>query len=299
MLPLTYRDLTTLEEFALVVDLERQIWGPVYDDVVPVSILAVSVHSGGILIGAFDGDRMVGFVYSLPGIKEGKATQWSHMAGVVESHRSTGVGYQLKLLQRERALNAGLDLVQWTYDPLQALNAHLNFSKLGVVVGEYAENIYGLSTSPLHAGLPTDRFVADWWIRRPHVERRLAARESRDAGETAMAGSRPSWTLRDHGVAGAGLINHAVSAGEWLECGDVDLTLDARRLAVEIPTGFTDMLARAPHVALAWRMATRQIFNTYFGRGYRAVEFFLDRPSRKGTYLLVDKIEAANNRIEK
>jgi predicted GNAT superfamily acetyltransferase len=165
----TYRDLTTLENLGRRRS-ERQIWGPVYDDVVPVSILAVSVHSGGILIGAFDGDRMVGFVYSLPGIKDGKATQWSHMAGVVDSHRSAGVGYQLKLLQRERALSAGLDLVQWTYDPLQALNAHLNFSKLGVVVAEYAENIYGLSTSPLHAGLPTDRFVADWWIRRPHVD---------------------------------------------------------------------------------------------------------------------------------
>jgi predicted GNAT superfamily acetyltransferase len=75
MSAVTYRDLTTLEEFALVVDLERQIWGPVYDDVVPVSILAVSVHSGGILVGAFESDRMVGFVYSLPGIKDGKPTQ--------------------------------------------------------------------------------------------------------------------------------------------------------------------------------------------------------------------------------
>src|SRR5207344_3597699 len=110
MLPLTYRDLTTLEEFALVVDLERQIWGPVYDDVVPVSILAVSVHSGGILIGAFDGDRMVGFVYSLPGIKDGKATQWSHMAGVVAEHRSAGLGQTLKLRQRDRTLAMGLDL---------------------------------------------------------------------------------------------------------------------------------------------------------------------------------------------
>ncbi len=298
MLPITFRDLTTLEDFALVVDLERQIWGPVYDDVVPVSILAVSVHSGGILIGAFepsrasgspragsrgDGDRMVGFVYSLPGIKDGKATQWSHMAGVVSSHRSAGLGYQLKLLQRERALGMGLDLVQWTYDPLQAMNAHLNFSKLGVVVSEYAENIYGLSTSPLHAGLPTDRFVADWWIRKPHVERRLAAREARDP---EAARPKPSMILRDHSIADARRVNGLVSAGEWFECGDVDLTLDAPRLAVEIPTGFTEMLAQNPALAMAWRTQTRAIFTTYFARGYRAVEFFLDRPSRKGTYLL-------------
>jgi len=279
---ITFRDLTTLEDFALVVDLERQIWGPVYDDVVPVSILAVSVHSGGILIGAFDDDRMVGFVYSLPGIKDGNATPWSHMAGVVSSHRSAGLGYQLKLLQRERALSMGLDLVQWTYDPLQAMNAHLNFSKLGVVVSEYAENIYGLSTSPLHAGLPTDRFVADWWIRKPHVERRLAAREASDP----EAAARPSMILRDHSVADARRVNGLVPAGEWFECGDVDLTLDAPRLAVEIPTGFTEMLAQNPTLALAWRMHTRAIFTAYFRRGYRVVEFFLDRPSRKGTYLL-------------
>jgi predicted GNAT superfamily acetyltransferase len=272
MASITYRDLTTLDDFAVVVDLEREIWGPGYDDVVPVPILAVSVHSGGILIGAFDGDDMIGFVYSLPGIKDGKPTQWSHMAGVLPAYQSRGLGYGLKLLQRERALNAGLDLVQWTYDPLQAMNAHLNFAKLGVVVEEYAVNIYGVSGSPLHGGNPTDRFVADWWIRKPHVERRLAP--------AAM-------TMRDQGVAEAGRINRAAPAGEWLECGGLNLTLDARRLAVEIPTGFTEMLSKAPELALAWRMATREIFTTYFERGYRAVEFFLDRPSRKGSYLLV------------
>jgi len=105
---ITYRDLTTLDEFAAVVQLERDIWGPAYDDVVPVPILAVSVHSGGILIGAFDErpETRSGLVYSLPGIKDGKPTQWSHMAGVVRDYQSRGIGMQLKLLQRERALNA-------------------------------------------------------------------------------------------------------------------------------------------------------------------------------------------------
>jgi predicted GNAT superfamily acetyltransferase len=270
---LAYRDLTTLEEFAQVVELERDIWGPAYDDVVPVPILAVSVHSGGILIGGFDADRMIGFVYSLPGIKDGKATQWSHMAGVLPEYQSRGIGFELKRLQRERALAAGLDLVQWTYDPLQAMNAHLNFTKLGVVVEEYAVNIYGVSASPLHGGNPTDRFVADWWIRKPHVERRI----------------EPSSVLRirDQSVADAVRANCAAPAGEWSECAEVDLALDARRVLVEIPMGFTEMLSRAPQLALDWRLATRGIFTAYFGRGYRAVEFFLDRPSRKGAYLLV------------
>jgi predicted GNAT superfamily acetyltransferase len=272
MRELAYRDLTTLEEFANVVELERQIWGPGYDEVVPVPILAVSVHRGGILVGAFDGDRMIGFVYSLPAIKDGKATQWSHMAGVVAEYRSAGLGRRLKLLQRERTLAMGLDLIEWTYDPLQAMNAHLNFAKLGVVVEEYAENIYGTSSSPLHQGNPTDRFVAEWWIRTPHVERRLAP-----------AGPLP---LPTNGLADAVRVNRTAAAGEWLESVDVDLSLDARRLLVEIPTGFTDMVSRAPELALAWRICTRAIFTTYFDRGYRAVDFSLDRVDRKGAYLL-------------
>jgi predicted GNAT superfamily acetyltransferase len=266
---ISFRDLTTLDEFAAVVQLERDIWGPAYDDVVPVPILAVSVHSGGILIGAFDAGRMIGFVYSLPGIKDGKPTQWSHMAGVLPGYQSRGLGYQLKLLQRERALNAGLDLVQWTYDPLQAMNAHLNFSKLGVIVDEYAVNIYGVSASPLHGGNPTDRFVADWFVRDARVEERLR-------------GAAPLASVMTVEPAG-----RAQPAGEWLEPAIVDLTLTTKRISVEIPMGFTEMLSQAPDLALSWRLATREIFTTYFGRGYRAVEFFLDRPARKGTYLLI------------
>jgi predicted GNAT superfamily acetyltransferase len=272
---LTFRDLTTLDEFAQVVALERQIWGPGYDEVVPVPILAVSVHRGGILIGGFDGGRMVAFVYSLPGIKDGRPTQWSHMAGVVDEYRSAGVGRTLKLLQRDRALAMGLDLIEWTYDPLQAMNAHLNFAKLGVVCDEYAINIYGESSSPLHRGNPTDRFVAAWWIRRPHVERRLTP-----TGIVA---------LRSNEVGDAPPVNQVVSAGEWLACGEPDLTLDARRIIVQIPMGFTQMLAAAPELASRWRMATREMFTTYFARGYKAVEFFLDREARKGAYLLTRK----------
>src|SRR5262249_18405096 len=144
--------------------------------------LTISVKRGGILIGAFEAgaereasaERMIGFVYSLPGIKHGKPTQWSHMLGVLDAFRRDGIGRQLKLLQRERALAMGLDLIEWTFDPLQAMNAHLNFERLGVVAEEYEENIYGESTSPLHFGNPTDRLVAEWRLRDPHVERRLS-----------------------------------------------------------------------------------------------------------------------------
>jgi predicted GNAT superfamily acetyltransferase len=280
-----YRDLTTLEDFARVVELEKQIWGVGYADVVPSPVLTVTVKRGGILIGAFAGDaeprtanpeRMIGFVYSLPGIKHGKPTQWSHMAGVADDFRRAGVGRQLKLLQRERALAMGLDLIEWTFDPLQAMNAHLNFARLGVVAEEYEENIYGESTSPLHRGNPTDRLVAEWKIREPHVERRIKA-----------SGAAAKMTLRTSEIADAAPINRTAPSGDWIETVDVDLSADAKRLLVEVPTGFTEMLARAPELAMAWRVCTRAMFTTYFDRGYRAVDFLLDSAHGKGSYLLV------------
>ncbi len=268
-----YRDLGSLADFAAVVELERQIWGPGYEEVVPIPILAVTTKRGGILIGAFEGDRLIAFVYSLPGIRDGKPTQWSHMLGVVDEYRRAGIGRQLKLLQRRRAIDMGLELIEWTFDPLQTMNANLNFAKLGIVVEEYEENIYGESSSPLHKGNPTDRFVAEWWIREPHVERRLSL-------------TSPFGMMRTSEIATAPVVNDTTPAGEWIECGRADLTLDARRLLVVIPGGFGDMLQRAPALALRWRMATREIFTTYFARGYKAVEFFLAPGARGGSYLL-------------
>jgi predicted GNAT superfamily acetyltransferase len=269
---ITYRDLASLTDFATVVDLEQEIWGPGYTEPVPAPILAVTVKRGGILIGAFEGSRMIGFVYSLPGLKGGRPMQWSHMAGVVDPFRNAGIGCRLKLLQRDRALQMGLDLIEWTYDPMQAMNAHLNFAKLGVVVEEYEENVYGASQSPLHRGNPTDRFVAEWRIGDPHVVRRLQA---------------SGIPLRTHEIADIARANRAIPAGEWHECSALALDIEDRRLIVEIPMGFTEMLANQPDLALAWRMATRRIFTAYFARGFHAVDFLLDRDGRKGAYLLV------------
>ena len=268
------RPLQTIEDCRLVADLEREIWGFTDgDDIVSPAVLIVSVKRGGILLGGFDeGDRMCGFVYSVPGVKNGALMQWSHMLGVLPAARDSGLGRQLKLAQRDAALGCGLDLIEWTYDPLQALNAHLNFAKLGVVVEEYGENVYGDSSSPLHRGTPTDRFFAEWRITTPHVERRIAAWD------------QP--VVRDGSVAAAPLINPPRQKGEWLAPGDADLSQETRRLLVEIPTAFSDMQAREPELALAWRLHTRQVFQSYFGRGYRAVDFFLSRDAGRGHYLL-------------
>jgi predicted GNAT superfamily acetyltransferase len=172
----TLRDLHSIEEFRQVVELERRIWEYAdFADVVTVPVFIITVKRGAILVGAFDErDQMVGFVYSLVGAKTGNLMQWSHMAGVVREHRGKGLGRELKLAQRKRALAAGFDLIEWTFDPLQATNAHLNFRTLGVTCDEYAENIYGESSSVLHRGTPTDRLVVQWHIGAAHVERRLA-----------------------------------------------------------------------------------------------------------------------------
>ena len=272
------RRLTTLDECHQVAALEKSVWEFTdAEDVVPPSLLIVSIKRGGLLLGAFDGAELVGFVYSMPGVKDGRLMHWSHMLGVMPAAQGTGVGLKLKLAQREHAMRAGVDVIEWTFDPLQALNAHLNFARLGVIVEEYEEDVYGRSTSPLHLGTPTDRFVAEWRLSAPHVERRI---------------SMPVASLiRDSSVMSAVPVNRAQQKGEWLA--PALLTLDAsdRRLLVEIPTDFTEMQRRMPELAMDWRLSTRSIFETYFPRGYRVVDFFLAREARRGQYLLALRTE--------
>lgn len=269
----TIRPLTTLDDCREVARLERVVWGYTdAEDVVPPPVLIVSIKRGGILLGAFDETGgMKGFVYSMAGLKAGRPMQWSHMLGVAPEARNTGLGVQLKIEQRRATLDMGLDLIEWTYDPLQALNAHLNFARLGVVVEEYEENIYGESSSPLHRGTPTDRFVAEWHVREPHVERRIAA-------------SGP--VIRDGSILGAPIVNPAQDGDPWVRPTPGNLTLTDRRLLVEIPTGFADMQQQAPELALDWRLTTRAVFQHYLVRGYRVVDFFLSREAKRGQYLL-------------
>lgn len=267
----TLRDLHSHEDFAAVVELQRRIWGR-DDDNIPAWVLAASVERGAVLIGAAAGDRLLGFVYSVPGLKHGQPMQWSHMLGVLPERRSSGMGRALKLAQRERTLSRGLDLIEWTFDPLVATNGNLNVTRLGCVVEEYLENVYGASASPLHGGLPTDRFVASWRIGSAHVQRRL------DAGPIVA---------RDASVTRAAPVIETVEKGAWrTPSGEPRLDLDDERLIVEIPYGFVEMLQETPADALAWRMLTRRIFTTYFARSYRVVDFVGSRESGRAGYLL-------------
>ena len=272
MIDIQIRDLTTIDEFRQVVALEQAIWGYTdQGDLVTVPVFIFTVHRGATLIGAFAASRMVGFAYAVMGMKDGKAMQWSHMAGVLPEFRG-GLGYRLKLAQRERALTQGLDLIEWTFDPLQAMNAHFNFAKLGCVADEYAANFYGESTSALHRGTPTDRLVASWKITEPHVIRRLE--------------QPPALRARAQEVMDAPVVNQTRMDGPWREVTVIDLTRHDRRVWIEIPTGFTDMQQQAPERALKWRLDVRQMFEAYFGKGYRAVDFVLQRDAGFGRYLL-------------
>ncbi|HUJ22898.1 MAG TPA: hypothetical protein VLX58_15305 [Bryobacteraceae bacterium] len=170
------RALTTQLEFEGAVDLQKQIWG--FDDIelLPVRLFVVATKVGGQAFGAFDGHRLVGFCLAIPGLKaSGGSYLHSHMLGVIPEYRDSGVGRLLKLKQREDALARSIHLIEWTFDPLEIKNAYFNMERLGAIVRRYVRNQYGTTTSRLHAGLPTDRCIAEWWIASPRVKALLDA----------------------------------------------------------------------------------------------------------------------------
>jgi predicted GNAT superfamily acetyltransferase len=283
---MTIRPLHTIDEFRQVLALEKAIWGyEDSDDAVGIPVFVITVKRGGILLGAFDGDRMIGFVYSLAGLKHGAPMQWSHMLGVVEKYRATGIGRELKLEQRRIAVQMGLDLMEWTYDPLVAVNAHLNFNRLGVVVDDYVLNVYGDSSSPLHKGTPTDRFIAQWWMRSPQVVELLGA----GAVPSATRGVNAPGATDGHAVPPLielPLANTVTDNGRWLTCTDVDLTCGEAELAIAIPAGYNEMLEREPELGHDWRMASRQLFGRYLNGDCRVTGFAFGPGPREGRYRL-------------
>jgi predicted GNAT superfamily acetyltransferase len=169
------RPLHDLADFAEVVRLQDTIWGFDPTDLLPMRFLVVLTKVGGHVYGAFDGGRMVAFCFAMPGIKPGNQPYLhSHMLGVLAEYRDSGIGRRLKLRQREDTLARGLGLMEWTFDPLELKNAFFNIERLGAIVRRYAENQYGITASPLHGGLPTDRCYAEWWLDSARVRATLA-----------------------------------------------------------------------------------------------------------------------------
>jgi predicted GNAT superfamily acetyltransferase len=158
------RKCERLDEFHRCVDLQREIWGEADLEVEPATLFVVATHTGGEVLGAFDGHRLVGFTLAVVGLQDGVPYLHSHMTGVHNEYRDRGVGRMLKLFQRTEALGRGIRLVQWTFDPLELRNAHFNLNRLGAICRKYCPNLYGVTTSPLHRGLPTDRLLVEWHL---------------------------------------------------------------------------------------------------------------------------------------
>jgi predicted GNAT superfamily acetyltransferase len=173
----TIRPCHTIAEFERMVELEIEVWKFTERDVVPSQMYVVASKIGGQVLGAFVREKMAGFILAYPGIRDGKPYLHSHMAAVLPDFRDLGIGRRLKLAQREDALARGISLVEWTFDPLQNRNAYLNICRLGAVARRYLTDVYGATSSPLHAGLPTDRLVAEWHLESQRVVDILAGKE--------------------------------------------------------------------------------------------------------------------------
>ena len=158
------RKCEKLEQFHRCVDIQREIWNESDLETEPYVTFVVAAQTGGQVLGAFDGTEMVGFTLGLVGLRDQTPYIHSHMTGVLASHRDRRVGRHLKLFQREEALHRGIRHVEWTFDPLETRNAHFNFNRLGAISRRYIPNFYGVTTSPLHRGLPTDRLLVDWQL---------------------------------------------------------------------------------------------------------------------------------------
>lgn len=162
---LQYRFLNSLEDYKQCIELQRIVWGFEDNlDIVPIPLLVIGRKNGGFLYGAFDENKLAGFVYSILGIYNGKLIHCSHMLAVLPEYQNQSVGYKLKMKQREFALAQGIELITWTYDPFQLKNAFFNIEKLGAIIRNYYPDLYGETSSPLHYGVPTDRMLAEWYL---------------------------------------------------------------------------------------------------------------------------------------
>lgn len=261
--PYTIRPFSSVEDYRACVDLQEETWGEGFSERVSSAILQVGQILGGVSAGAYDeSGRLVGFVFGLTGVRDGRTVHWSDMLAVRPEIRDSGLGQRLKEYQREQLLARGIDTMYWTFDPLQSRNAHLNVTKLGAIVREYRVNMYGESDSPLHRGIGTDRFVPVWLMGSERVRRRLA-------------GARPE----EHGDAPFALTGKAGTEATHPRPGLPDLDLGNDTVRVAIPYDVGSLMEDDMELAAEWRDATRAVFQRYLSDGYEVVEFDRGRPT--------------------
>ena len=256
----SFRQLSTAEEYLGCVELQKETWGGDFGDIVPASILKVSQKVGGITAGAFDENgTLLGFVYGLSGIKDGQLVHWSHMLAVKKDARGLGLGKKLKLYQRELLLARGVRTAYWTFDPLVARNASLNLSALGAVITEYVKDMYIDSSSDLHRGLGMDRFIVSWHLNDERVSKAIEGKAEIDI----------------HRFSQASVVNTRKQNGSTLLPVDVEFS-SSKSVRVEVPPDIESVQASSLLLASQWRANTRRVFLWYLQHGYSVVDFYID-----------------------
>jgi predicted GNAT superfamily acetyltransferase len=258
---ITIRDLHSLRDYADCVALQDETWGSGFSERVPTAILRVSQLIGGVAAGAFDeSDQLVGFVFGLTGIHDRELVHWSDMLAVREELRSQGIGERLKQYQRDKVLALGVRSMLWTFDPLQAGNAHFNINHLGALPIEYVPDMYGSNTgSTLHGPLPTDRFIVRWQLDSP------------------LARPAPSYQ------ATLPLANPLDGDGYPVAA---SIGNDAQRVRVQIPADMGAIRATEPEAAMRWRLNVREVMTGLLSRGYRVTAFSRAEGSDMASYML-------------
>jgi predicted GNAT superfamily acetyltransferase len=261
----TIRMLETAEEMSKVEALQSLVWSASDLDVVPKDLMLAVIHNGGLAIGAYMEEQLVGAVFGFPGFyltPDGpRLKHHSHLLAVHPDWRSEGIGFALKRAQWQMVRKQGIDRITWTYDPLQSRNAHLNIARLGAVCNLYLRSAYGEMLDGLNAGLPSDRFQVDWWLNTKRVERRLSRR------------SRPLLALDHFRAAEATLLEGTQEEGAILRPPEQYPELGGTLLLVEIPFDIMSLKAADLELARQWRAYTREIFENAFSLGYLVTDF--------------------------
>jgi predicted GNAT superfamily acetyltransferase len=281
MTNLTILLVETPEEMTLIEDLQRTIWPDSETDIVPSHMLITAVHNGGLVLGAFADEKLIGFLFGFPGLEgtpDGpRPKHCSHMMGILPDHRDSGAGFALKRAQWQMVRHQGLDHVTWTYDPLLSRNAHLNIAKLGAVCTTYRRAEYGEMRDGVNAGLPSDRFQVDWWINTRRVETRLGKhpRPTLKLDHVNRAGLRPLYALHP--------------STDNLPCPPEHVPpFEDRLLLAEIPVNFQALKSKDFALARDWRFFTRELFETAFKADYIVTDFIFDtnQGNPRGMYIL-------------
>ena len=263
------RLLETPLEMTAVEDLQRLVWRAPDIEVVPKDLLLAAAHNGGLVIGAFVQDALVGVTFGFPGIystPDGpRLKHHSHILAVHPDWSSKGIGFALKRAQWQMVRNQGLDRITWTYDPLLSRNAHLNLARLGAVCSTYLRSEYGEMHDGLNAGLPSDRFQVDWWLNTERVKRRLSRR------------SRPVLALAHYRLAEATLLEAHLDRVSLAHPAEGIPLLSGTLLLVEIPSDFLALKASDPSLARDWRFYTREVFEKAFADGYLVTDFVYEQ----------------------